>query len=239
MGTYYNTLYNGNMALDEGREELHDSYNEDYWKVLPIERMQIMPDRERLDEENRNEKFVRAEEKATKSIQKHSMYMGGKEFNPQMDEAFLLLGKSRYYDQRFIPAKDAFSFILNHYRKSSTINEVKVWSEKVNTRLGYYQEATENLLSLISTKEMEDEIRVLALTSLAEVYLLTEKSEQSIQPINQAIAITEDNELKDVFTILKDKFTKSSIKKIARMLLLKISLNSIEKHHGHIAFMLF
>lgn len=196
MGTYYNTLYNGNIALEEGREELHESYREDYWKVLPIERMQIMPDQERLDEENRNEKFVRAEEKATKSIQKHSMYMGGKEFNPQMDEAFLLLGKSRYYDQRFIPAKDAFSFILNHYRKSSTINEVKVWNEKVNMRLGYYQEATENLLSLISSQEMEDEVRVLALTSLAEVYLLTEKPEQTIQPINQAITITKDNELK-------------------------------------------
>jgi hypothetical protein len=43
-----------------------------------------------------------AETKATKAIQKHSMNIdGGKE--TQIDEAYLLLGKSRYYDQRFIP----------------------------------------------------------------------------------------------------------------------------------------
>jgi hypothetical protein len=32
--------------------------------------------------------------------------------NFQIDEAYLLLGKARYYDQRFIPALDAFNYIL-------------------------------------------------------------------------------------------------------------------------------
>jgi hypothetical protein len=31
--------------------------------------------------------------------------------NFQIDEAYLLLGKARYYDQRFIPALDAFNYI--------------------------------------------------------------------------------------------------------------------------------
>jgi hypothetical protein len=34
------------------------------------------------------------------------------EENFQIDEAYLLLGKARYYDQRFIPALDAFNYIL-------------------------------------------------------------------------------------------------------------------------------
>jgi hypothetical protein len=33
------------------------------------------------------------------------------EKNFQIDEAYLLLGKARYYDQRFIPALDAFNYI--------------------------------------------------------------------------------------------------------------------------------
>ncbi|WP_238141012.1 tetratricopeptide repeat protein [Psychroflexus sp. S27] len=203
MGTYYNILYNGNIALKEGQEELHDSYQEDYWKILPIERMQVLPDQERLNDENRNENFIRAEEKATKSIQKHSMYVGGKEYNPQMDEAFLLLGKSRYFDQRFIPAKDAFSFILNHYPKSSTVNEVKIWNEKANMRLGYYQEAVENLENLVNTKEMDDEVRVLALTSLAEVYLEIDEISQTIPTIDEAIGLTKDNALKGRLYFIK------------------------------------
>jgi hypothetical protein len=31
--------------------------------------------------------------------------------NFQIDEAYLLLGKARYYDQRFIPPLDAFNYI--------------------------------------------------------------------------------------------------------------------------------
>jgi hypothetical protein len=38
-----------------------------------------------------------AETKATKAIQKHSMNIDGRNF--QIDEAYLLLGKARYYDQ--------------------------------------------------------------------------------------------------------------------------------------------
>jgi hypothetical protein len=34
--------------------------------------------------------------------------------NYQIDEAYLL-GKARYYDQRFIPALDAFNYILYKY----------------------------------------------------------------------------------------------------------------------------
>jgi hypothetical protein len=35
------------------------------------------------------------------------------ERNFQIDEAYLLLGKARYYDQRFIPALDAIIFYIN------------------------------------------------------------------------------------------------------------------------------
>ena len=102
MTTYYNIVYNGNLALDKGKEEVEALYNEDYWTVLPIERMVIKEEKPRTLKKNtsegENSNFEIAEEKATKSIQKHSMFMGGKEYNPQIDEAFLLLGKARYYD---------------------------------------------------------------------------------------------------------------------------------------------
>ena len=34
-------------------------------------------------------------------------------------------------------------------------------------RLGYYQEAVENLENLVNTKEMDDEVRVLALNIIS------------------------------------------------------------------------
>ena len=111
MNTKYNTLYNGDLAFDVGREELNSNYRDDYWEILPVERLEVT-DEVKLDSEDNNPNFVIAEEKATKAIQKHSMDIKDEERNPQIDEAFLLLGKARYFDQRYIPALESFNYVL-------------------------------------------------------------------------------------------------------------------------------
>ena len=41
INTKYNVLYNGNIAFEEGRESLNMSYLDNYWEVLPVERLQV------------------------------------------------------------------------------------------------------------------------------------------------------------------------------------------------------
>ena len=41
LNTKYNTLYNGNIAFEEGREELNANYRDDYWEILPVERLEV------------------------------------------------------------------------------------------------------------------------------------------------------------------------------------------------------
>ena len=129
VATEYNILYNGGIALEEGRNNLNESYQDNYWEILPIERMEIS-DEVTLPGQSDNESFNRAEEKAVKAIQKHSMNIKGKEKNPQIDEAYLLLGKARYFDQRFVPALEAFNYILYKYPASDKINQARVCAKK-------------------------------------------------------------------------------------------------------------
>src|SRR5210317_891747 len=129
VGTEYNILYNGDLALEQGKTDLIGQYVDNYWEVLPVERMQIHEEI-MMPGQSKNQNFERAEEKAVKAIQKHSMNIKGKERNPQIDETYLLLGKARYYDQRFIPALEAFNYILFKYPASNNINHAKVWREK-------------------------------------------------------------------------------------------------------------
>lgn len=79
----YNALYNGYLALEEGKKTLNTAYQDDYWQVLPVERMQVFED-VILPGQSKNENFNRAEDKAIIAIQKHSMSISGKEYNPQM-----------------------------------------------------------------------------------------------------------------------------------------------------------
>ena len=89
--TEYNILYNGDIALQNGLASVNDAFTENFWELLPIERFEIK-DEVRLSNEANNSDFEKAEEKAIKAIQKHTITgKDGKEKNPQIDEAYLML----------------------------------------------------------------------------------------------------------------------------------------------------
>ncbi|MCB0458193.1 MAG: hypothetical protein KDC91_10660, partial [Flavobacteriaceae bacterium] len=37
----YNAIYNGDVALAEGNEELALTYRDNFWEILPVERIEI------------------------------------------------------------------------------------------------------------------------------------------------------------------------------------------------------
>lgn len=189
----FNALYNGYNALEDGRNRLNESYFDNYWEILPIERMQIS-DEVILPGQSKNENFVRAEEKAAKAIQKHSMNIGGREKNPQIDEAYLLLGKARYFDQRFIPALEAFNYILYKYPASDKINQAKVWREKSNIRLDNNELAIENLKRLLKQEELEDQDLADATSILAQAYINTNSLDSAVTQLEIASNVTRSHD---------------------------------------------
>ncbi|MFS4483550.1 tetratricopeptide repeat protein [Hyunsoonleella sp. 2307UL5-6] len=189
----YNALFNGYNALEQGRTSLNASYEDDYWAVLPIERMQIDEDII-LPGQSKNENFTRAEEKAAKAIQKHSMNIESKEYNPQMDEAYLLLGKARYFDQRFVPALQAFNYILYKYPASDKINQAKVWREKTNIRLDNDDLAIKNLKRLLKQEDLEGQDLADATSMLAQAYINTKIIDTAITQLEIAANATKSND---------------------------------------------
>lgn len=206
--TKYNVLYNGNLAFEQGLTNLRSNYYDNFWSILPIERMQV---EERLTETNepKDPDFQLAEEKATKAIQKHSMYMGGREKNPQMDEAYLMLGKSRYYDNRFIPALEAFNYILYKYPGSGNINEARVWREKTNLRLSYDELAIENLKELLKEERLKDQVKVDALATLAQAYINLEHLDSAAVPLKEARDLTSLKEERARYTFILGQIASS------------------------------
>ncbi|WP_298474978.1 hypothetical protein [uncultured Maribacter sp.] len=192
LNTKYNTLYNGNIAFDEGRETLNASYQDDYWEVLPIERLEVSGEI-KLDSEDNNPNFIIAEEKATKAIQKHSMDIKDVERNPQTDEAFLLLGKARYFDERYIPALEAFNYILKKYPASDKLAEARIWREKVNIRLENEDLAIKNLKNLMKYDKLKDQEYADARAMMAQAYINLNAPDTAIQHLKTASYYTKKN----------------------------------------------
>ncbi|WBL25646.1 type IX secretion system periplasmic lipoprotein PorW/SprE [Zunongwangia sp. HGR-M22] len=191
----YNTLYNGNLALEAGRKELNQNYSDNYWDLLPIERMQI--DEEiLLPDSVRNQNFGIAEKKAAKAIQRHSILIDGKEENPQIDEAFILLGKARYYDQRFIPALEAFNYILQRYPASNSIRTAQIWREKTNIRLENNRIAIKNLKRILNNAKFEDQEYADAKAAMAQAYINLQRPDSALAPLTTAANFTKKDEEK-------------------------------------------
>lgn len=203
VGTEYNILYNGEIALNQGLESVNNAYTENFWELLPVERFEAKTDEVRLGNEAENSDFERAEEKAAKAIQKHSMTVKGKEKNPQIDEAYLLLGKARYYDQRFVPALAAFNNILNKYPTSDKINQVKVWREKTNLRLGSPEIAIKNLKRHLKQEEVKGQDLADISAVLADAYLDIKVKDSALRYIDTASVATKINAQKARYNFIK------------------------------------
>lgn len=175
--TTYNYLFNGENLYSLGSEELNNSEKENFWKLIPIEKYKYIDTD--LDED-RETNFTKAEEKATLAIQKHSMNVAGKEKNPVMDQAYLLLGKSRYFDNRFIPALEAFNYILYKYPTSELINQVKIWKEKVNIRIDQNKYAIDNLKELLGETNLSKEERSSAYSYISQAFINIEQLDSSL-----------------------------------------------------------
>jgi tetratricopeptide (TPR) repeat protein len=189
--TQYNVLYHGQVGFDKGLADLKDKSKDNFWKRLPVEKMQ-WSDESVLDTV-KNPNFDLAETKATKAIQKHSMNIGGRERNSQTDEAYLMLGKSRYYGQRFIPALDAFNYILYKYPNSDKIYEAKIWREKTNMRLGNDVLVIQNLSKLLKDLELKKQNLANANAVLAESFLNIEQKDSAVAKLKIAEKFTKIN----------------------------------------------
>lgn len=202
INTEFNALYNGNLALEQGIRALKQNIKEDYFEILPIELINLKDDIQ-LPGESRNSDFDRAEEKAVIAIQRHSIYFDGKEHNPQIDEAYMLLGKARYYDSRFIPAIEAFNFILHRYATSNSVNQAKIWREKTNIRLQNEEVALRNLKTLFKQANLSKSEFADASAMMAQAYINMDSLDQAIVHIKNAAEFTRDNEQKGRLLFIK------------------------------------
>lgn len=190
----YNVLYNGQLAFEDGIKQLNSNYSDNYWEVLPIEPLKIdelaLPGMS-TSVDNSSESFTKAEEKAVKAIQKHSMNFYNKERNPQIDNAYLLLGKSRYYSQRFVPALEAFNYVIKNYPNADLIDETKIWQAKTNLRLQNEEISILSLKAIIKNKELSDKDRFDAHTALAMAYMYSDSIQQVVNHLNKSISISD------------------------------------------------
>ena len=184
--TKYNVLFNGKEAYSIGEMILYQAFEENFYELLPVEPINLRG--ENFDETTIVPGFDRAEEKAVKAIQKHSIKIDEIQYNSQIDEAYLLLGKARYFDRRFFPALESFNFLLESGANPSMYIEGKIWREKTNIRLNNIELAVENLSPLAQSLSTKNRFYPIANATLADAFIQLKQMDSASFYIQRAAA---------------------------------------------------
>ena len=190
----YNVLFNGNQSLNEGLLQTEEGFTENYWDILPIEKLNISQDIITVGGIE-NENFLKGEEKAAKTVQKHSMQIDGAQRNPKIANAYMLLGKARYFDQRFVPSLDAFNQVFKQSNEQTIIDGSLIWKAKANIRLEQENLALEILNKLLQKESLSKENILEGNAALAMAYLKLDEEKKAVKPLKIAHEI-ENNNLK-------------------------------------------
>ena len=185
----YNVLFNGNEYLNKGLENFNSSYEENYWDILPIEPIEFT-DKIITVDGLENQDFLKAEEKAAKAIQKHSMLINDIQYNSKISEAYFLLGKARYFDQRYLPAIDAFNQIYKLNKEDDFWARGIIWKSKSHIRLNQESVAVDLINELLEKEDLDSEIVSNANGVLAMAFLNLEENDKAVKPLKNAIKTT-------------------------------------------------
>ena len=136
LNAHYNAYWNGNESLKDGIKDLSDKVQDNYNSVLPVENFGTEANAQSI-----NSNMDRAVEKASKVIQKHSMYFDKKEHVRWVKESYLLIGKANFYKQDYNAARRALEYVNRQYAGEDISYEARLWLAKTYIRQEQYEKA--------------------------------------------------------------------------------------------------
>lgn len=144
--SHYNVWWNGDQSVKEGEKNLKEAVKDDYTAILPVFNYGTKENALSL-----NSDMDRAIEKASISIQRHSMRFGGKEYVNWIDDSYLIMGQANFYKQEFIPARRTFDYVVNSYKYNDITHTANLWLAKTYIETEQYAKAEAILQALIVT----------------------------------------------------------------------------------------
>lgn len=197
MVSKFNPLFNGEQALLKVEESLSQQHQDDFDSILKVYRTadekavsSVKPDIEK------------AIEKGTKIIQQHSMMIENKQRNTYIDDAYLLIGKARYFDQEYMAALENFNYIIQEFKDPKVQMTAYFWVAKTETAMGNYVPAKEHFEKLYSDRRYSKYIEEEVYAHFAQLEIDQLRYNNAYQLLSQAVKNTRKKSEKARWTFI-------------------------------------
>ena len=201
--TRYNVYFNGDQHYKETLKEMERAYEDDYSRELFMHPAEAYSDPKAPQPSG---SFTRSIEKAQKAIQLHSIkkrpkrkpghskdpeykkWLKRDEYNPFLHNAWMLMGKSQYFNGDFLGAASTFYYIAKHFTwLPNTVTEAKLWQARSYCAMDWLFEA-ETLLTRIKQEEMTSRrIKELYYFTFADFYVRSRDYAKAIPMLKEAV----------------------------------------------------
>lgn len=191
---HYNAYWNGNESLKDGVNELRKSAKENYTSVLPVYNYGTPANAQAL-----NPNMDRAIEKASKVIQRHSMYFDKKERVRWVIYSYMLIGKANFYKQDYNAARRAFEYVSKEYSEDPIRYEALLWMGHCYKQLKQYDKTIAMYEQIVSEKpelQLPWIVRKSLPLAYADLYIAQGKYKEAKESINKAIPLNSNAKLR-------------------------------------------
>lgn len=184
---HYNAYWNGNESFKEGVRTIEQDVKDNYTNVLPVFKYGTESDAQSI-----YPNMDRAIEKASKVIQRHSMYFKRKEWVRWIDDSYLLIGKSYFYKKEFASARRTFEFVTNRFSKEESRFEAELWLARTYNQTGEFEKAEsvlDNLNSSLKNGDAPSDIEKDFTRVYANFHILQQEYAEAIEYLQRAIEL--------------------------------------------------
>ena len=186
MTSHYNVWWNGNQSVKEGEKTLKEAVKDDYTVILPVYNYGTKENALSL-----NSHMDRAIEKASISIQRHSMRFGGKEYVKWIDDSYFIMAQANFYKQEYIPARRTFDYVANSYKYYDITHTANLWLAKTYIETQQYPKAEALLQSLIVETSKNDKMPKYVRNNLdlvlADYYIKQKQYDSAVKYLKAAL----------------------------------------------------
>ncbi|MFC2101325.1 hypothetical protein ACFLRZ_05795, partial [Bacteroidota bacterium] len=193
--SHYNAYWNGKESYNLGVSQLAVKQKDDYNKVLSIYQYGTEDDAQSVYPQ-----MDRAIEKATKVIQKHSIFVKRREHVKWIDDSYLLMGKAHLYKKDYRQAFRTFDFIVKRYSKNPIRFDAMIWMARIyniQERFPESQSILDEVQNKIKRGKADKKLEKQLSMAFADFYIQQENYGPAIEYIQTALGYHHPKDIKN------------------------------------------
>lgn len=213
--TKYNVYFNGNESFKKGYKKIEEAYKPDYSNILDmyyvsskttagVATSDMKRTQQKCELAIKEHSIQKKPKKKVEKMRdpKYAAFYNQEEFNPKMDDVWMLFAKAKYYSNDYLAASATFTYIIKHFSgDKALVAEAMIWKAKCYKEMEWYYEA-DDMLKRVSDEAFNDRLNNLYSGAYADLLIAQREYKEALPHLLTAIETEKKKKTRLHFTFI-------------------------------------